>query len=78
MWASGFFNVEAMMLNDVSVGLGMAVFFLLGPVLTHFVVVPKYREIYPDSIFLRNKIKLLITYAVIQTCVFGLAVTLVR
>ena len=77
MWASGFFNVEAKMLNDISVGLGMAVFLLLGPVLTHFVVVPKYRGIYPDSSFLRSKIRLSITYVVIQICVFGLAVSLV-
>jgi hypothetical protein len=75
IWSSGFDYLGAG-LNDVFVGLGMLLFFLVGPVLTHFVVVPKYRMVYPDSALLRNKVKLVVIYAVIQVCVFGLAVGL--
>ena len=75
IWSSGFDYLTAG-LNDVFVSLGMLLFFLVGPVLTHFVVVPKYREVYPDSTLLKSKIKLIITYAVIQACVFGLAIGL--
>jgi len=76
LWASGF-NYITLGLNDFFVLLGMLLTFLVGPVLTHFIVVPKYKEIYSDSVFLRNKIKLVITYAVVQACVFGLAIGLV-
>jgi hypothetical protein len=75
IWSSGF-DYLAAGLNDVFVSLGMLLVFLVSPVLTHFVVVPKYREVYLDSTFLRNKIKLIITYAVIQACFFGLAIGL--
>lgn len=76
IWASGF-NYVKMGLNDFFVLLGMLLFFLIGPVLTYFVVVPKYRQVYSDSVFLRSKIKLIITFAVVQACVFGLVVILV-
>jgi len=76
IWASGF-HYETTILNDVFVSLGMLLFFLLAPVLTYFVVVPKYREIYPDSALLRSKIKFIVTYAVTQTCLFMLVVSLV-
>ena len=76
LWASGF-NYIILGLNDFFVLLGMLLTLLVGPVLTHFIVVPKYKEIYSDSVFLRNKIKLVITYAVVQACVFGLAIGLV-
>ena len=76
LWASGF-NYITLGLNDFFVLLGMLLTFLVGPILTHFIVVPKYKEIYSDSVFLRNKIKLVITYAVVQACVFGLAIGLV-
>jgi hypothetical protein len=75
IWSSGF-DYLAAGLNDVFVSLGMLLFFLVGPVVAHFVVVPKYREFYPDSVLLRSKIKLIITYAVIQVCMFGLAIGL--
>lgn len=75
IWFSGFDYLEAG-LNDVFVSFGMLLFFLVGPVLTHFVVVPKYKEVYPDSVLLRNEIKLVVTYVVIQVCVFGLAMVL--
>ncbi|MEM2130003.1 MAG: hypothetical protein QXZ70_05330 [Candidatus Bathyarchaeia archaeon] len=63
-------------LNDFFVQLGMILFFLVGPVLAHFVVVPKYRTVYPDSAFLKSKVKLIAVYALIQICVFALAVGL--
>jgi len=75
IWFSGFDYLEAG-LNDVFVGLRMLLFLLVGPILTHFVVVPKYRMVYSDSTLLRNKVKLVIIYAVIQACVFGLAIGL--
>jgi hypothetical protein len=75
IWFSGFDYLRAG-LNDVFVSFGMMLFFLVGPVLTHFVVVPKYRKVYADSMLLRNNVRLVITYAVIQVCVFGLAIVL--
>jgi hypothetical protein len=75
IWYSGFDYLRAG-LNDVLVSLGMLLFLLVGPVLTHCVVAPKYREVYPDSTLLRSNIKLAIAYAVIQACVFGLAIGL--
>ncbi len=71
IWSSGFNWVRAG-LDSVFVLGGMILFFLVGPVLTHFVVAPKYRQVYPDSVFLKSKIKLIITYVIIQVCVFGL------
>jgi hypothetical protein len=76
VWASGFNYVE-MGLDDFFVLLGMLLFFVIGPVLTYFVVVPKYRQVYPDSFFLRSKTKLIVTFAIVQACVFGLVVILV-
>lgn len=76
IWASGF-HYETTILNDVFVSLGMLLFFLLPLVLTYFVVLPKYREIYSDSGLLRSKIKFMVTYAVTQTCLFVLVVSLV-
>ncbi len=75
IWYSGFDYLRAG-LNDVFVSLGMLLFLLVGPVLTHFVIAPKYREVYPGSTLLGSKIRLAITYAVIQVCVFGLAIGL--
>lgn len=75
LWFSGF-DYLAAGLNDFFVSFGMLLLFLVGPVLAHSVVVPKYREVYPDSSLLRNKLKLLITYVVVQVCVFGLIVGL--
>ena len=75
IWASGF-HYETTILNDVFVSFGMLLFFLLALILTYFVVLPKYREIYPDSALLRSKIKFMITYAVTQTCLFVLVVSL--
>jgi hypothetical protein len=76
IWASGF-DYIAMGLDSVVVLLGMFLTFLVGPIFTYFVVMPKYREVYPDSLFIRSKIKLVITYIIVQICVFGLAVGLV-
>jgi hypothetical protein len=76
IWASGF-HYETTILNDVFVSLGMLLFFSLAPVLTYFVIVPKYREIYPYSALLRSKIKFIVAYAVTQTCLFVLVVGLV-
>jgi len=76
IWASGF-HYEATILDDVFVSLGMLLFFLLAPIFTYFVVVPKYRDIYPNSTLLRSKVKFLITYIVTQTSLFVLVVFLV-
>ena len=76
IWASGF-HYETGILNDVFVGLGMVLFFLFPLILSYFAVVPKYREIYPDSTLLRSKIKFMTTYAVTQICLFVLVVSLV-
>ncbi len=76
VWASGF-HYETTILNDVFVSLGIVLFFSLAPVLTYFVILPKYREIYPDSALLRSKIRFMITYVVTQTCLFVLVVSLV-
>lgn len=76
IWASGF-HYETTILDDVFVSLGIILFFLLAPIFTYFVVVPKYRQIYPDSNLLRSKIKFIITYAITQTCLFVLVVSLV-
>jgi len=75
IWYSGF-DYLAAGLNDAFVSLGMLLVFLVSPVLAHFVVLPKYREVYPDSTFIRSKIKLIATYAVIQALFFGLAIGL--
>ena len=75
IWYSGFDYLKAG-LNDVFVSLGMLLFLLVGPVLTHFVVAPKYREVYPDSTLLRSRVKLAIMYVAIQVGVFGLAIGL--
>jgi len=75
LWFSGFNYIEAG-LNDFFVLLGMLLLFSVGPLVTHFVVTPKYRELYEDSALLRSKIKLVIVYAIIQVCVFGLAIGL--
>jgi len=76
IWASGF-HYETTILNDVFIALGMLLFFLFPLILPYFVVVPKYREIYPDSTLLSSKIKFIITYAVTQICLFVLVVSLV-
>jgi len=76
IWASGY-NYVQMGLNDFFVLLGLLLFFVIGPVLAYFVVVPKYRQIYPNSLFLKSKTKLLIALIIVQACVFGLAVTVV-
>lgn len=76
IWASGF-HYETTILDDVFVSLGIILFFLLAPIFTYFVVVPKYMQIYPDSNLLRSKIKFIITYAITQTCLFVLVVSLV-
>jgi len=76
IWASGF-HYETTILDDVFVSLGIILFFLLAPIFTYFVVIPKYRQIYPESNLLRSKIKFIITYAVTQTCLFVLVVSLV-
>ena len=76
VWASGF-DYIAMGLDSVVVLLGMFLTFLVGPTFTHFVILPKYRKVYPESFFLKSKIKLAITYVGVQACVFGLAVGLV-
>ena len=54
IWASGF-HYETTILDDVFVSLGIILFFLLAPIFTYFVVVPKYRQIYPDSNLLSDE-----------------------
>lgn len=86
-WVNFYFYVLGLMLasgiqfpgimNDIQVVFGQLVFFLLTAIFTYFVVLPKYREIYPDSALLRSKIRFIITYAVTQTCLFVLVVSLV-
>jgi hypothetical protein len=39
-------------------------FLLFTPIITYFVVIPKYREVYPDLSFLKSKTQFLITYGV--------------
>jgi hypothetical protein len=75
-WASGI-HYETGITNDFLVMFGMLFFFLLPSIFTYFVVVPKYREMYPDSTLLKSKIKLIITYIVIQSSLFALVVSLV-
>ena len=65
-----FMAIEWLPTSSMMTGLGM-VFFWLGPVLVLKFIVPKYRESYPDSTFLRSKIKLLIAL-IIAGLIFGL------
>jgi hypothetical protein len=75
-WASGI-HYETTIMNDFLVMFGTLFFFLFTPIFTYFVVVPKYREMYPDSTLLKSKIKFIITYIVTQTSLFALVVSLV-
>ena len=50
--------------NATMVGLGMVFLNIVGPVVIFKLIVPRYRESYPESGFLRSKIKLLIALSV--------------
>jgi len=50
--------------------------FLIDPAVTYFVIVPRYRESYPDSTLLRSKTKFIITYIIAMICVMSLAIGL--
>lgn len=86
-WVNFYFYVLGLMyasgiqfpgiMNDIQVAFGQLVFLLLSPIFTYFVVLPKYREIYPESTLLRSKTKFIITYAVTQAFLFVLEVILV-
>jgi len=56
--------------------LGAIGFFLFSPIVTYFVVIPKYREIYPDLSFLKSKAKFLITYVVTNILLFLLIMSI--
>lgn len=74
-WASGI-HYETGMLNNFLTGLGMLGFFLFPPIVTYLAVIPRYREMYPDSTFLKSKLQFIITYIVTQTILFTLVVAL--
>lgn len=63
--------------NDIYIGSGQITFFLLSPLFTYFLVLPKYSEIYPESSLLKSKTKFIITSAVTQALLFVLEVILV-
>jgi len=45
---------------EIGAGLGNIIFFLIVPSLNYVVVIPRYKEIYPDSKFLQSKIMFII------------------
>ena len=75
IYASGI-HYEIGMTNDIVVVSGMVGLFLIPPAITYFVIVPKYRESYPDSTLLRSKTKFIITYIIAMACVMSLAIGL--
>ena len=48
---------------------------LFSSIVTYFVVIPKYRDIYPDISFLKSKTKFLITYGVTTLFLFMLSMS---
>jgi hypothetical protein len=75
IYASGI-HYEIGITNDIVVLSGMAGIFLIDPAVTYFVIVPRYRESYPDSTLLRSKTKFIITYIIAMICVMLLAIGL--
>jgi hypothetical protein len=55
-----FWGIEWIPRNNTIVGLGMVILNIIGPVVIFKIIVPRYREIYSDSIFLKSKIRLLL------------------
>jgi hypothetical protein len=75
IYASGI-HYEIGITNDIAVLSGMIGIFLIDPAVTYFVIVPRYRESYPDSTLLRSKTKFIITYIIAMICVMLLAIGL--
>ena len=75
IYASGI-HYEVGITNDIAVLSGMVGIFLIDPAVTYFVIVPRYRESYPDSTLLRSKTKFIITYIIAMICVMSLAIGL--
>lgn len=75
IYASGI-HYEVGITNDIAVLSGMVGIFLIDPAITYFVIVPKYRESYPDSTLLRSKTKFIITFVIAVVCVMSLAIGL--
>ena len=75
IYASGI-HYEIGITNDIAVLSGMAGIFLIDPAVTYFVIVPRYRESYPESTLLRSKTKFIITYIIAMICVMSLAIGL--
>ena len=59
--------------NSDIVGAGMVCLLIIGPVVIFKIIVPRYREIYPDSNFLKSKIKLVMAL-IIAAFIYGLMV----
>ncbi len=75
IFASGI-HYEVGITNDIAVLSGMVGIFLIDPAVTYFVVVPRYRESYPDAALLRSKSRFVLTYIIAMVCVMLLAIGL--
>jgi hypothetical protein len=77
MWASGF-QIEIGIANDIFLmpTFGFLCLFMLPLVFTYFVVVPKYRQIYPDSTLLTSKVRFIAAYVATQIFLLALVISL--
>jgi len=76
-WASGIpIESSPHVLHEFLTGLGMLSFFFFPLIFTYLVVIPKYREMYPDSTFLKSKVQFIITYIITQITLFTLVIVL--
>ena len=62
--------------NSTMTGVGMVCLLVLGPVVIFKIIVPRYRESYPDSIFLRSRIKLLLALIIAYLIYFLMVVAI--
>jgi hypothetical protein len=58
--------------NDLMITTGLLGFSLLCPAVTYFVVMPRYREVYPDLPFFRSRVQFLVVQVVIYILLFAL------
>lgn len=62
------------LLDDIMIGSSMIGFFLVPPFFTYLAVVPRYRELYPESAFLRSRLRFLIAFILTSLLLFALFV----
>lgn len=72
IWASGF-HYETTIFNDIFVLLGLILAFGVPPAISYFIVIPRYKQIYPDSMLLNSKSRLLLLFLVMDILLFLMA-----